>query len=190
MGRLPFSGAEEVAHGLGGRLGYGVFGRQIVDQIAEEEGVSKTLVAGMDEHVESAIDRHVIDGFSRRKFTESDYLRDAVRIVSTLGMRGRTVVLGRGGASVLPQADTLRVLVVAPKEARQKRLAELDGISIDAAAERLEHADSQRAEFWRTNFNTDYLDPTSHDVVVNSESLGVAACVDVLAEAFSKKFES
>ena len=137
VSRLPFSGAGEIAHLLGARLGYGVFGREIVDQIAEEEGISKTLVAGLDEHVESAIERHVVDGFSRRKFTESDYLRDAVRIVSTLGMRGHTVVVGRGAASVLPVADTLRVLIVAPKEARQKRLAESDGLSLDAAGERM-----------------------------------------------------
>ena len=92
LSRLPHSGAAEIGQRVAERLDYGFFGREIVDEIASEEGVNAGIVAGVDEHVESAIERHVLDGFRHRKFTETDYLRDAVRIVSTLGMRGRTIV--------------------------------------------------------------------------------------------------
>lgn len=190
LSRLPYSGATEIAQKLSIRLDYGLFGREIVDQIASEEGVSKGLVAGLDEHAESAIERHILDGFRRRNFTESDYLRDAVRIVSTLGIRGHTIVLGRGGASILPAENTLRALVVAPVEWRRARFKEVHGVSDADAAERLEREDIGRAEFWKQSFNVDHTDPSLYDVVVNAESLTLDGATELIEAAFRQRFPS
>jgi len=190
LSRLPYSGATELAKKLGIRLDYGVFGREIVDQISTEEGVSKSLVADLDEHVETAIERHILDGFRHRNFTESDYLRDAVRIVSTLGLRGRTIVLGRGGVCILPAENTLRVLVVAPDEWRRARLAKIHSISADDAAKRLEHEDKGRNEFWRQNFGVDHTDSALYDMVVNTGTLSIDGAVDLVEAAFKQRFPS
>lgn len=188
VSRLPFSGATELAQKLGIRLDYGLFGREMVDQIAAEEGVNKGLVAGLDEHVESRIERHILDGFRRRNFTESDYLRDATRIVGTLGMRGHTIVLGRGGAVILPADNTLRVLVVAPVEWRRERLARIQKLSEKEAAERLEHDDAGRNEFWKHNFGVDHTDPQLYDVVVNTATLTIDGATDLVEAAFKQRF--
>lgn len=190
LSRLPYSGATEIAKKLGIRLDYGVFGREIVDQISSEEGVSKGLVAGLDEHVETTIERHILDGFRHRNFTESDYLRDAVRIVSTLGLRGNTIVLGRGGACILPVENTLRVLVVAPEEWRRDRLAEIHSISADEASTRLAHEDRGRAGFWKQNFGVDHTDPGLYDLVVNTGTLTIDGAVNLLEAAFKQRFPS
>jgi cytidylate kinase len=179
-----------MAQKLAIRLDYGLFGREIVDQISAEEGVSKRLVADLDEHVENAIERHVIDNFRRQNFTESDYLRDAMRIVSTLGMRGRTIVLGRGSACILPAATTLRVLVVAPTEWRRDRLARIRGVSAEEAEKTLAREDAGRAAFWKHNFNVDHSDPVLYDVVMNSAMLGIDGVVDLVAQAFRLRFPS
>lgn len=190
MSRLPYSGATELATKLGAKLDYGIFGREIVDQISAEEGVSKSLVAGLDEHVETRIERHILDGFRHRNFTESDYLRDAVRIVSTLGLRGHTIVLGRGGACILPEENTLRVLVVAPEAWRLERVAKAHGVSADEAAERLAHEDKGRAEFWKQHFGVDHTDPRLYDVVVNTGTLTIDGAADLVEAAFNQRFPS
>lgn len=190
LSRLPFSGATELAQMLGVRLDFGIFGHEIVDQIAAEEGVNKSLVEGLDERVESAIERHILDGFRHRNFTESDYLRDAVRIVSTLGMRGNTVVLGRGGACILPVEHTLRVLVVAPQEWRRDRLAGIHKISSDEATERLQRDDAGRAEFWKHHFGVEHTDPLLYDLVVNTGSLTIEGGAHLVEAAFKQRFSS
>lgn len=189
VSRLPFSGAADIAQKLGARLDFGVFGREIVDKISSEEGVSKSLVQGLDEHVESAIERHVLDGFRYRKFTESDYLRDAVRVISTLGMRGRTIVLGRGGISILPPEHTLRVLVVAPTDWRRARLAQTYPASDEEIAARLEREDKERTEFWKQSFDVDFTDPGLYDLTVNSATLTIDGAVDLIASAFRQRFD-
>lgn len=190
LSRLPYSGATELAEKLAIRLDYGLFGREIVDEIAKEEGVNKGLVAGLDEHAEGAIERHVLDGFRRRNFTESDYLRDAVRIVSTLGLRGHTIVLGRGGASILPAENTLRALVVASTEWRRARFIKVHNVSEAEATERLEREDVGRREFWKQSFDVDHTDPTLYDVVVNVETLTTEGAADIVEAAFRRRFPS
>jgi len=188
ISRLPFSGASELAQRLAVRLDYGIFGREIVDEIAAEEGINKSLVEGLDEHVESAIERHVLDGFRQRNFTESDYLRDAVRIVSTLGMRGSTIVLGRGAVCILPADNTLRVLVVAPTEWRRERMARIEKLSPDEVAERLEREDLNRAEFWKHHFGVAHTDPSLYDLVVNSGTLTIDGAAYLVEGAFKQRF--
>lgn len=188
ISRLPYSGAHDVGERVAARLDYGFFGREIVDEIAKEEGVARDLVAGLDEHVESAIERHVIDGFRHRNFSESDYLRGVSRVVSTLAHRGAAVILGRGSAFLLDPSQALRVLIVAPVDARRTRLAELRKISLEEASERLRLEDQERAEFHRRSFHVEQDDPVHYDLVVNTATLGRPAAASLIVETLHRRF--
>ena len=147
LSRLPHSGAAALAQSVAEKLDYGFFGIEIVDRIALERRIDRRLVAELDERVRSTIDRYVLDSFRQRPFTESHYLRSVVRAIVTLGERGMAVVLGRGAPFVLGPEKALRVLVVAPAEARRTRLAVREGLSDSEAERRLEREDQQRLEF-------------------------------------------
>ena len=87
LSRLPHSGAGELARIVAEKLDYGLFGVEIVDRIARERGIQRQLVAELDEHVRSGIDRYVLDSFHRRSFVESDYLRHVVRTIAILAAK-------------------------------------------------------------------------------------------------------
>jgi cytidylate kinase len=188
LSRLPYSGAHEVGSRVASRLDYGFFARELVDEIAKEEGVQRDLVAGLDEHVENAIERHVIDGFRRRKFSESDYARAVSRVVSTLAHRGAAVMLGRGAACIVSPEQALRVLVVAPADWRRARLAEIRKVSADEAAKRLAVEDQERAEFHRRIFHFQQDDPTNYDLVVNTATLGLGPAAAIIVESLHRRF--
>jgi cytidylate kinase len=188
ISRLPYSGAHDVGTRVAARLDYGFFAREIVDEIAKEQGVQRDLVAGLDEHVENAIDRHVIDVFRRRKFSETDYVRAVSRVVSTLAHRGATVMLGRGAACIVEPSQALRVLVVAPLEWRRARLAEIRKVSAEEAASRLAQEDHERAEFHRRLFQFQQDDPTNYDLVVNTGSLGLEAAASIIVDSLHHRF--
>ena len=88
LSRLPGAGAAELGQRLAERLGYTFFGIEIVDHIARQTGLRHELVAGVDEHVRSAIERYLVDAFRASRFTESDYLRQVVETIAALGERG------------------------------------------------------------------------------------------------------
>jgi cytidylate kinase len=184
IARLRYSRAHEVAQ----QLGFGILGSEIVDQIAKDEDVSRDLVAGLDERVQNAIERFVIDGFRHRKFEESDYVRCVTRVVTTLARRGRVVILGRGAPTIVDPAHALRVLVMASKEARTARLAQMHALASKDAGERIAVEDQERRDFYCRSFKFDQADPLNYDLVVNTAALGIAASSATIAEAFRRRF--
>jgi len=180
ISRLPHALGEELARQLAEKLDYGLFGIEIVDQIARAHGVQRELVADLDEHMRSAIERWVVDAFRGRSFRESDYLRGLVRVVGTLSERGMAVIFGRGAPFILGEERALRVLVVASEEVRARRVAQTQGFSVKEAQARLRADDAERLAFLR-NFVADPDDPRHFDLVVNTGSLGVDEGVRLIA---------
>jgi cytidylate kinase len=188
LSRLPAAGAAELGQRLAERLGYAFFGIEIVDHIARRTGLRRELVAGVDEHIRSAIERNVVDAFRREPFTESDYLRHLVRTVASLGERGAAVVLGRGAQFILPPERALRVLVVAPHEARVERLAKQESLSREQAEARLAARDAERREFLLHHFRRDPDAAEHYDLTLNLGTLSQDAALDLAEAALRARF--
>ncbi|MDJ0868444.1 MAG: cytidylate kinase-like family protein [Myxococcota bacterium] len=182
LSRLPASDAAELGRRVAEKLDYGFFGIEIVDRIARERGVQRRIVEGLDEHVRSSIERFVVDAFRSRPFSEGDYLRHVVRVVTTLGRRGMAVLLGRGAPFILEPQDALRVLVVAPRERRLEAIAREHGLGPAAAERRLDYEDTSRRDFL-AQFGVDPDDPARYDLVVNTGTLGLDAATQLVVEA-------
>jgi cytidylate kinase len=188
VARLAHSRAAEIGRRVAERLDYGLFGREIVDQIAGERGIQRQLVAGLDEKIHNTIERYVADAFRVRAFTESDYLRHVVRTIATIGNRGMAVILGRGAAFILSPARALRVFVVAPTATRIGWLAESRGVSPEEAAKMIEEEDAKRREFFRHQFGVLLDDPLHYDLVLNTGNLSIDACADITIDALRSRF--
>jgi cytidylate kinase len=188
LSRLPGSGGAELGLRIADALGFGFFGIEIVDQIARERHVQRSLVAGLDEHLRDGLERWVGDTFTTRDFTESEYLQGLLRTLATLSERGCSVILGRGSAYAMPPTRTLRVLVVAPFGARAERLARARSLSLEAAELRTRHEDQERRRFIGHHFNLDPDGPLLYDVVVNTDTLGLDCAAELVLHAFSERF--
>ena len=187
LSRLPRSGAAELGHMVADKLEFGFFGIEIVEQIARELGIQRQMIALLDEHVRNVIDRYVADSFRRKAVTESTYLRQLLRTLTTLGEGGGAVILGRGSPYVLRPERTLRVLVVASTPHRLARLAAEAKLGEKEAAELLEREDAERREFIGHHFGVNPDDPTLYDLVVNSETLGLDAASALVVDALRSK---
>lgn len=188
LSRLRGSGGVEIGRRVAEWLDYGFFDKEIVDWVASEEGIQRQLVEGLDERLRSSVERYVTDSFQTRAFTESDYLRDVVRIVAILGKRGMAVVAGRGAPFILPAERALRVLVIAPLALRVQRLAEAEGIDAAEATELLRREDAEREIFYRSQFGVEQSDPLLYDLVVNTGTLSVEAGARLVVDALRSRF--
>lgn len=188
ISRLPGAAGEEVAALVAQRLGFGLFGREILEEIAREHGVEQELLADLDESVRSTVSRSVRDLLAAHPFTESDYLRAVGRVVATLAERGQAVIVGRGAAHLLPPEQALRVLLFAPRAWREDRLAGERGLAPAAAVGALREEEEHRAEFVRHHFGVRLDDPTPFDLALNVATLGTdraaTAVIDVLRLRF------
>lgn len=187
LSRLPGAGGVELGRRVAERLGYGFFDIEIVDWIARRAGLARELVAGVDEHIRTAIERYVEDALSPGRFTESDYLRHLARVIATLGERGSAVIIGRGSPFLLPPERALRVLVVAPREMRLENLAKRRPLAGEEAEAALEAEDAARLAFLRHHFARNPDDPAHYDLTVNLGALPLDAACDLLVRALGAR---
>ena len=188
ISKLPHSGGAEIGLRLAERLDYGLFGRELIDQIEREQGVQHKLLEGLDGRIREVIDRYVLDSIRRDSFTESQYLSHLVRTLRTLAERGMVVILGRGAAHILPPDRTLRILVVAPQGFRVERLAHTRGMAAAEAAKQLASEDRERRDFLRHHFGVTQDDPLDYDLVLNTGTLSLEGAVQIAGDALRDRF--
>lgn len=188
LSRLPGSGAEELGQRLAERLGYTLFGLEIVDRIARKAGVQRELVEGVDERVRGSLEA-ILHGLTGRnlRFSESDYVSRLVRVILTLGEGGSAVIEGRGSPYILGPDRALRALITAPREDRIDRIAKQHDLPLSEAAARLEREDVARRQFIARSFHVDPDDASLYDLAVNTASLGIDGAVDLMVEALRRR---
>jgi len=186
--QLPHSGGDAIAARVAARLDYGLFDSAIVGEIARQRGIHESLVLGLDERMRGVIDRYVADAFRRHALTEDEYFRQVMRIVSTIGQRGRAVLVGRGAPFMLVPDHTLRVLVVASATVRVQRCAAAGGLTPDQARAQVAEDDRQRQDYLSFHFRMRQDDPCHYDLVVNTDHLPLDQAAQVIVDVFRRRF--
>jgi cytidylate kinase len=102
---------------------------------------------------------------------------------------GGGVVLGRAGAVVLrDRPATLHVRLDGPAERRVEQAMRIEGIDRPTAERRRRDNDTARAAYVREFYGADAADPVLYHLVVDSTTLDLDACVDVIARAARAQF--
>lgn len=185
---LPGAGGEELGRLVAEQLGYGLFGREIVDEIARRRGVGDALMRGLDERVRNLIDRYVADFLRTRSFNETDFLNEVVRAVTTIGRRGHAVIVGRGSAFILDPQMALRVGVAAPLAIRVERFAKQQGLECEQAESVLRAEDARRTDFVRHHFGVRIDDPLLYDLILNTGAIELDAAARLVVESLHIRF--
>ncbi len=183
ISRLPGARGELVAARLASELGYDLFDREIIHEIAGRAHLSDRLVATLDERNRSALTEWLAGIMGQQQLSAGGYLYHLNRLIGAMGRHGRVVIVGRGAHLILSPGEALRVLVLAPLEARVAEVAARDAVSAREAARRLTAEESERRAFLQQYFRADLGDPCRFDVVVNTHLLGVEGAVRAIRGA-------
>jgi cytidylate kinase len=105
-------------------------------------------------------------------------------VVYDFARRGHAVIVGRGGQALLREIPgTLHVRIVAPLEARIKRLVEQKESDEQQAEQLLAQSDRDSSGFLRSFFDVDWEDVTLYDLILNTRSMSVGSAVSLITEA-------
>lgn len=181
------SGGDTVAHLVGDRLGWRVFDREIVDEIAQRTQVRHQLIESLDERDRSIIEKLLVPALNRSDIGEAGYLHQLKIALMVLGQQGNVIIVGRGARYLLPRQYGLSVRLIAPVETRISRIAEEHQITLDAARTIVLTSDRERAAFIRHSFHRELNDPLAHDLIVNTDQLTPAAIADSILTLITHK---
>lgn len=178
---------DEVSRLAGERLGWQVFNREIVEEIARREHVRNQLVESVDEQVRSRWRDRLHATRQRAGIEPAAYLYHLHEIVLTLGHQGDVVIVGRGAQYVLPGGCAVRVRIVEPLQTRLLRVATVRNLPLDEARHFVLKREADRAEFIRRVFQQDTTSPLNYDLTLNTNELGLEAAVETVLAALHKK---
>lgn len=182
------SGGRTIGKEIAERLGIPCYDYEIIEKLAEESGFAKEYIAESSEYISST-------GWMSGAFIPRDRnghsLQDQLwfiqnRLIKNLAEAGPCVIVGRCADYILKDADVslLKVFIHADIATRAKRIVEVYGESNISPEKRLLDKDKKRAAYYQFYTDAKWGDSSLYDITLNSGSLGIEKCVDILAELY------
>jgi cytidylate kinase len=170
------SRGDEIVALLAEHEGYHCLNKELIEERFARDGISLVSVERYDER-----SPHFFRHFSRDKNT---YLHFLKATMYECARDGHAVILGRGGHLVLGDLPgVLSVRFIASRSARVQRVMKRSGVSEEEALEMISHSDSERTGFHRFFFASDWENPDSYDLVLNSEQFDNDTIIDMVKRA-------
>jgi cytidylate kinase len=172
-----------VAHEIGTRLGWVVYGHELVERIAHEMGVRVSLVESLDEKRQHWLRESLQALGSGPPASEAAYVHRLSETILSLGAHGRSVIIGRGAAQILPAQTTLRVRLIGPREERIAHAMRQHSLTHREASHWIDATDRERRRFVRSHFQKDPAEPGGYDLTLNAFRWSVRGCAEVVIES-------
>jgi len=182
-------GALEIAEILARKTNQRVVDRLIIEKIADDADLSQKTVTFFDERHPGKMNELGMLLFGEKSFIMSEYMRKLFGAVITLAETESTIFVGRGTHLILPRDRVLAVRCISSKEFRIKRVADILGVSENAAKKELEEADKEQRRFFKKAFDKNDAPPEEFDLIINCDFLHQPEwAADVIHQAYISKF--
>lgn len=183
ISREPGAGARTVAGLLRARLGFEVYGRELLDRMAEGSPTARAALERVEDGPHDALREAVQMSLDREYPGHHAYLKRLVAIASALAARGSVVLIGRGLHFVLPDDQGLRVRLIASFEYRVRHVVRTHGLSETDAAKWITETDRSQNELVQHMLHRDLRDVHGYDMVLDVERLTPGVCADMITTA-------
>jgi cytidylate kinase len=118
----------------------------------------------------------------------SGYHRHLVKVMSLVGLRGYSIILGRGANFLFPHS--LKVRVICQMDQRITWLMTYEHISRSEAIKRIEDSDKERREFVESLFNHNHTRAYHYDLVIKTgPDVSIEDAADIIIDLAKRKFK-
>ena len=202
IGRQFGSGGHAIGAGLAKILGIPLYDKEILANIAEEQGITAERLQKMDEDLKG--NRMLNVGIQAQKFHPFNpgllFETDTSAIISRdqafrwqadkireLAAAGSCVIIDRCADHVLREDPGLiSVFVTAPLAVREARISRLypdhPRENFETCIEFIQKMDKARANYYAFHTGRDWGDIGNYHLCINSSRLGIDGTVELLAE--------
>ncbi|EHN12125.1 Cytidylate kinase [Patulibacter medicamentivorans] len=190
------AGGSRIGPAVAERLGATFLDRAIPTEVSERLAVPLDDALRRDESLGSALERLLVrlapvaqvyggGGLERDELLDDRaYQQVTERVICDRVRRGSAVVLGRAGAFALrDHPGALHVRLDGPRDRRLAQAMRIEGIDRETAERRLEQTDRAREAYVRHFYRCDPRDPSHYHLVIESTTIPLDACVDMMVAA-------
>ena len=115
---------------------------------------------------------------------DEDFCRATEEVLLAQAATGEGVILGRAAAIVLrDRPEVVRARLDGPPARRAAQAARLEEIELAKAERKVEQLDRAHAEYVKRFYDADIRNPSLYDLVLDSTSIGLDTCVELVVTA-------
>ncbi len=183
------SGGRPIADIVAKKLGrpWKIYHKNIVEKIAKQTNLEKQLIKEVDEKKIPLIEDTIADVFGKRYLNLTTYHKGLVKILSTIGLRGHAIIIGRGAHYLFPDALNIRIICEMPQRIAWEM--QYERISRNEAIRRIEQSDKSRYEFEKALFGHDIRKAQHYDLVIRTgQNLSIHDAADLIIRIAKRRF--
>ncbi len=184
------SGGKSTANLIASQLGepWKVYDHEYIDKIAKDKKLEEKLVASIDPKRLPLADIIIAKTFGKRFSRLSGYQRHLIKIMTLVGLKGHTIILGRGANFLFP--NSLKIRFVCQMDQRIIWQMTYEHISRGEAEKRINVSDIERKEFVHSLFNHNHCRAYHYDLVIRTGSdITVEESANVIIELAKRRFK-
>lgn len=190
MEREFASGGNEIGRRVAKKLGIALYDRNILVEAAKRLEISPVYIGDLEETAPGSIifnlSKTAMGGSKKDNpnlpMTEKLFLEEK-KIIEEIVEKEECVIVGRCASFILKdRTNCLKVFIHADKDYRINRAVETEKIAQAEAKDFLRKSDKRRSSFYNTHTGWKWGDMSKFDLCLNSQSLGLDRCVDILTE--------
>ena len=183
VSRQAGAGGEHIARVVGGKLGWDVLDKELLDLMTQRYHMPRDMLDFVDETKANWF-YDVLGAFAGSRIVSQDsYVVHLERIIYLAALHGNVVIVGRGAHCVLPRTSGLAVRVVAPKRQRVEEMMERFQLVQQEASLHVDKIDKGRNAFCRRHFHRDVENPLEYDLLINTARLSDEAAAELIVDA-------
>ncbi len=188
VSREPGSGGKPIAAEVAKKLGFKLYDRRLIEQVAEKMHKPIKLMRDVDEKERSGIMDIVQNMFNPDYVSDETYFRNMCQVLFSLSQKGGVVLVGRGANFIAPKAYGLQVQVVAPYRVRVARAMQYEKMDYSQSRDVIRKISDERQAFVRQYFGKDIHAPKYYDLTINTTFFSIETAADLVIEAYKAKF--
>ncbi|MCR5495586.1 MAG: cytidylate kinase-like family protein [Treponema sp.] len=181
------SGGSLIGKKLAEKLGINCYDREIIGKVAEESGLCEKFIEEKGEYGNKVA---IEVFFSTGMYYNGPSVEDNIwalqhKIITELAEKEACVIVGRCADYILKnRKDVMNVFIHADKEDRIERLKKECDKKIAIPDVYLKEMDRRRSTYVQFYTDMKWGDSKNYDITLNSSSVGIDACVEILADLY------
>ena len=191
-------GGSHIGKKLAADYGIDVYDRKLLRLASEDSGINEAIFANADENTKKTFlyraskrvyNGEVIPKESGNFLSDQNLFNYQAKVLQELLRHESYVCIGRAADFVLKdEPNVVSVYLDAPYEFRLKREMERQGISQPEAAKYIDRLDKYRNSYYVYHTGRLWKNPENYDLCLDTESLGLDHCVELIKKYVELKF--
>lgn len=185
------SRGSEIAQDVAKQLGIAYVDKFLITESAIKSGISPEKIEATDEMLASRFEysqaqaAHYYGAADSPLPTSAQIAEVQFQLIREIAEKGPCMIVGRCANFLLrDRSDVLDVFIHAGRDYRVRRTMESFQLSERNAVRLLRRTDRARKAYYKNYTGMDWNDPNSYHLVVNSDRMSHALCVDLICRAY------